>query len=99
MELTEHARLQEHPVMAREYEVLLMIHLPNLPVADVTWNISWARPVCAQHNLRLMDALQVIIFDEFVCGDLGFIMTTRINLLLILMTAKYASERTVFYPK
>ena len=33
-----------------EYEVLL-IHFPDLPVADVTWSMSWARPVCAQHNL------------------------------------------------
>jgi predicted nucleic acid-binding protein len=59
MELTVHPWRQQQPIVAREYEALL-VHFPNLLLADVTRGIArGAARLRASHNLRPADALQV----------------------------------------
>jgi predicted nucleic acid-binding protein len=59
MELTVHPWRQQQPVVARQYEALL-VHFPHLHLAEVTRDIiRQAAQLRARHNLGAADALQV----------------------------------------
>jgi predicted nucleic acid-binding protein len=59
MELTVRPWQVARPAVAREYEALL-VHFPNLVLADVTRNVARrAAQLRALHNIRPADALQV----------------------------------------
>lgn len=59
MELTVHPWRQQQPVVARQYEALL-VHFPHLQLAEVTRDIiRQATQLRARYNLGAPDALQL----------------------------------------
>lgn len=75
MELTVRPWQLERPGVAREYEAML-IHFPNLRVADVTRDVARrAARLRASHRLRPADALQVA--TALVHGAAAFVTNDR----------------------
>ncbi|MCC7353311.1 MAG: PIN domain-containing protein [Anaerolineae bacterium] len=75
MELTVQPWQIGRPAVAREYEALL-VHFPNLTLADVTRDIARkAAQLRAQYRLRPADALQVA--TALVHGATAFVTNDR----------------------